>query len=358
MRKLSIRGRITACICLVLASACSNPEPPISTDRLPALPKPVTNNAVAAVVLGDGTALFSFLGLGAGKTWQDTRVEAFVLRPGAGEWVGLPDVPGPGRLASIAVTVIDKVYIFGGYTVATDGSEVSIPEVYVLDTGTLEYIPRMSMPVPVDDAVAFAYADRYIYLVSGWHNSGNVNLVQVYDTALNNWFQATPYPGSAVFGHAGGIAGNAMVICDGVRIVVRQAESRGFEATPECYRGEIDDADLARINWYSIPPHPGPARYRIAATGVPHNGGEIVFVGGTDNPYNFDGIGYDGIGSEPSSQVFSWSVTEDHWKLYGPLDTPTMDHRGLLTFNNQLAIVGGMQTGQVVSNEVVAFTLP
>ena len=205
-------SRLTIHLFLLILVACGDVQPPISTDRLPPLQRPVTNNAVAAVVLNDGTALFSFLGLGVGKTWQDTRVEAFVLRPGAGEWVGLPDVPGPGRLASIAVNVSDKVYIFGGYTVATDGSEVSVPEVYVLDAGTLEYIPRMSMPVPVDDAVAFAYADRYIYLVSGWHNSGNVNLVQVYDTALNNWFQATPYPGSAVFGHAGGIAGNVVVI--------------------------------------------------------------------------------------------------------------------------------------------------
>ena len=38
------------------------------------------------------------------------------------------------------------------------------------------------MPVPVDDSVALSYKERYIYLISGWHNDGNVNLVQVYDT--------------------------------------------------------------------------------------------------------------------------------------------------------------------------------
>ncbi len=351
-------SRLTIYLVLLVLVSCGDATPSISTDRLPPLPEPATNNAVAAVDLDDGTALFSFLGLGAAKTWEDTKAGALMLRPGAGEWVELGQVPGPGRLASVAVAVSDKVYIFGGYTVAADGSEVSVPEVYALDTGTLEYTRRMSMPVPVDDAVAFAYADRYIYLVSGWHNSGNVNLVQVYDTALNNWFQATPHPGSAVFGHAGGIAGKTLVICDGVRIVVRQDESRSFEATSECYRGEIDDTDLARMDWYSIPPHPGPARYRVAATGIQHNSSEIVFAGGTDNPYNYDGIGYDGNTSEPAPQVFSWLVAERRWKMYGSLDTPSMDHRGLLTVGDQFVIVAGMRAGQEVSGEVVTFALP
>jgi hypothetical protein len=41
------------------------------------------------------------------------------------------------------------------------------------------------MPVPVDDDISLPYQSRYIYLISGWHNDGNVNLVQLYDTKTN-----------------------------------------------------------------------------------------------------------------------------------------------------------------------------
>ena len=50
--------------------------------------------------------------------------------------------------------------------------------------------------MPVEDAVLLVYLDRYIYLVSGWHDLGNVNLVQVLDTANGTWQQATPWPGA------------------------------------------------------------------------------------------------------------------------------------------------------------------
>ena len=53
-----------------------------------------------------------------------------MLRRGARAWEALPNVPGaPGRLASIAVGLFDRVFIFGGYTVAEDGAEVSTREV-------------------------------------------------------------------------------------------------------------------------------------------------------------------------------------------------------------------------------------
>ena len=77
---------------------------------------------------------------------------------------------------------------------------------------------------PVDDTVALVYQNRYIYLVSGWHGSGiskstgNVNLVQVFDSQQGRWFNATPFPGAPVFGHAGGIVDDQFLIVDGVKV--------------------------------------------------------------------------------------------------------------------------------------------
>ncbi len=99
-----------------------------------------------------------------------------------------------------------RAWLFGGYTVAVDGSEKSIPGVYRIRPGESQLQWLTDMPVPVEDSVMLVYQDRYIYLVSGWHDLGNVNLVQVLDTKTLQWAQATPWPGAPVFGHSGGIS--------------------------------------------------------------------------------------------------------------------------------------------------------
>ena len=62
-----------------------------------------------------------------------------------------------------------------------------------------EFEARTAMPVPVDDAVAVTYADRFIYLISGWHDLGNVNLVQRYDTETDTWDPGNADAGARCF---------------------------------------------------------------------------------------------------------------------------------------------------------------
>lgn len=321
------------------------------------LPIPISNNAVAQVETEDGIALFSFLGLEQGKTWKDTSTRGFALYPWENRWLPLASVPGEGRLAAVATGVGGAVYLFGGYTVAEDHSEKSVPGVYRYNLSSDTYTALKPMPIPVDDAVALVYDNRFVYLVSGWHDSGNVNLVQVYDTESGLWFQATPFPGSPVFGHAGGIVGNQMVVCDGVKIQVAETSNRSFVPSDECYLGKIRGDDLTRIDWYELPNHPGAARYRMAAVGSSSQGDWVIFVGGSDNPYNYDGIGYNGEPSEPHSSVFAYDLKNGQWLSLGDLDEPTMDHRGLLETSEGFVVIGGMIEGQAVSNGVRKFRI-
>ena len=100
----------------------------IEVESLPGLPKAASNNAVTLVEDGDEVFLYSFLGLGSGKTWQDITSAAFVLNPGASRWTALAPVPGEqGKLAASAVSAAGAAWLFGGYTVAADGHEVSVP---------------------------------------------------------------------------------------------------------------------------------------------------------------------------------------------------------------------------------------
>jgi N-acetylneuraminic acid mutarotase len=329
----------------------------IDIEPLPALQQPVSNNAVALVATEEGVYLYSFLGLGSGKTWRDTSAAACVLKPGAKTWTQLSTVPGgSGRLAASAISAGGAAWLFGGYTVAADGSEKSIPGVYRIRPGETELQWVTDMPVPVEDSVLLVYQDRYIYLVSGWHDLGNVNLVQVLDTQSMQWTQATPWPGEPVFGHSGGISKAQMLLCDGVKINYQADDKpREFLPSKQCWSGRIDTENHRRIHWQPVPAHPGEARYRMAATGDADE--RVVFAGGAVNPYNFNGIGYNGKPAETETSVFSYSFATRQWQVHGHLPKGTMDHRGLPYSNSWYYLVGGMHEDQAVVADVYRFRI-
>ena len=62
------------------------------------------------------------------------------------------------------------------------------------------------IPVAVDSAVAGVTHNRFVYLIGGRSPNGPVNNVQVYDLEKDSWSQATPFPGTPVFGLSGGVA--------------------------------------------------------------------------------------------------------------------------------------------------------
>ncbi|MBT8421494.1 MAG: galactose oxidase, partial [Gammaproteobacteria bacterium] len=220
---------------------------------------------------------------------------------------------------------------------------------------SLQYTELPPMPVPVDDAVAVVYADRYIYLVSGWHDTDNVDLVQLLDLETLSWSRATGFPGPPVFGHAGGISGQTPVICDGVKVVPKTDGTRQFSASRACFKGQINAANPNKIEWERIEHPPGPARYRMAATGSPT--GRIYFAGGSDNPYNYNGIGYDGVPSSPSSEVFAYDVASSSWLQLASMPFASMDHRALLPLHDGYLLVGGMGSGQTVLNRTLLLDL-
>ena len=314
--------------------------------------EPVANNAAAL----HGGKIYSFAGLGAGKTWRDVHAKAYacpIPTQGAATKLceSLPPLPdGKGRLAATAQTIGDLIYIFGGYTVAEDHTEVSTPEVFAFDPKTKTYTRRADIPVPVDDSVSYVYQDRYIYLISGWHKDTNVADVQIYDTQEDSWTRGTDWPGAPVFGHAGGGVGNIMVICDGVEIVPPKDEKsrRTFETISACWRGEIDASDMTQISWSRLPQLPGKGLYRMAAAGVPTRN-LVLFAGGSDNAYNYNGIGYNKIPSTPSAHVWAYDIEAEKFVTFADKPKATMDHRALIDLGNgRFAIMGGMDEEQKV----------
>jgi hypothetical protein len=223
----------------------------------------------------------------------------------------------------------------------------------ILDPATKTWSRGTDIPVPIDDSVAVVYRDRYVYLISGWSQTNNVRNVQVYDAEKNRWEEATPIRGVPVFGHAGGIVGNTIIYVDGA---YKNPRGRGpkYIASDECWSGAISPEDHRTIRWIRMPSHPGKARYRIAAGS---GNGLVYFVGGTDNPYNYDGTGYDSRPSLPSATIFAWDQKRQRWQTLPDDERPSMDHRGLVGTESKLMLVGGMYSDQRVSPAVKLISL-
>ena len=200
-------------------------------------------------------------------------------------------------------------------------------------------------------SVSGLWRGQSIYLVGGWSKSDNVSAVQIYDPARNTWLAATSIVGTPVFGHAGAIVGDTIVYCGGARVQAPKVPK--YAPADECYRGDIDPDRPTHIAWHRIAAHPGPSRYRAAAgpieigtlTGV-------LFVGGTANPYNYNGTGYDGQPSAPIGTSWIYDIEADRW-VDGPgLIEPTMDHRGVVEAGGAWFVVGGFAAGQTVTAAV------
>ena len=134
----------------------------LKTEIIAHLPDPASNNAVAKATLDGDVYLFSFSGLGVGKTRADIHARAYAVNV-TEQWArDLPSLPGGKyRLASVAATAGNTIYLFGGYTVAGDGNEVSTPEVFAYNPTQRTYTEMSPMPTPVDDSVALVYQDIF-----------------------------------------------------------------------------------------------------------------------------------------------------------------------------------------------------
>lgn len=82
--------------------------------------------------------------------------------------------------------------------------------------------------------------------------------------------------------------------------------------------------------------------------------GRIVFHGGGDNPYNYNGVGYGGRPALPCRQPFAWDVKMQVWIQDAPDALAGMDFRGAVKLENLWWTLGGMIVGAEVSQSVRA----
>ena len=329
---------------------------PTFSQSIEPLPESLTNNSVASLKHNNEYFIASFYGLAAGKSRIDIKSNAYLWSSQNKHWKRLPNLPGKGRLASTAAAIGDAFYIVGGYSVDEKGHEISTSEIYALSFPFKQYQLITHMPVAVDDALLSVYKERFLVLVSGWHDSGNSVRVQFYDVQQNLWSQATTFPGAPVFGHSGAIMGNQILVVDGVGVVGKNNGKRQFANISQAWLGTINPQFPTQIEWEKITNHLGLPRYRSAAIALPGKN-KIVFIGGSENPYNYNGIGYDGVPSEPSSRLLIFDLDKKCW-LNNTIQGPDiMDLRNITRVENNIMVVGGMRVAQKVSKQIHLFNI-
>jgi len=325
----------------------------LAAEDLAPLPSPLTNNAVTDVRINGQVLVYSFMGLGPERKWNSVSNAAYALNLKYNKWTTIRSSPGSGRLGATAASAQQQIFLVGGFVPDQSGLQAVVPDLTIYDPVGLRWYRGPDLPTPVRDAVSGVSRDRYIYVIGGLARNGPTNAVQIYDVQDRHWLEATPFPGMPVFGHAGTVVGDTIIYVDGAK--KNPAGNRPpYIPSDECWMGRLDRHDPRKIQWSKLPPHPGAARYRIAAGGSDRDM-KAYFAGGSEAIYDYNGIGLDGKPAEPSPVVFAYNLRNNAWETIQPNATnPTMDHHGLTATSDGLIVVGGMAAGpKVIANTVV-----
>ena len=280
----------------------------VDQSKIPPMPAAVSGNAVAA--LRGGLEVYSLMGIGPKKTWDDVTNQVYILHLASAKWSDGRPVPGVGgRVGAAAVGAKGQIFVFGGYVLDGQGGELTVPDVNAYVPQERRWYRADDLPIAVDSAVIGVNHDRYIYLVGGRSKSGPINNVQVYDVEKNAWSQATPFPGTPVFGHSGSLADDTIVFVDGAK----KGPDGGarYVTADECWMGKIDHKDPNKIEWSKLPPHPGAARFGTVAG---ESGRKVLFSGGSAKLHNFKGLDTDGKPVELSPVSFAFDVHGNRWE--------------------------------------------
>ncbi len=344
-------GVLTA---LSFEGGCAPQEPshesanPIVWQVGPHLPAPVSDNAVAALDTGRGVSVFSFLGMDSTRSPKGATNAAYRWDVGSGDgWKTVASVPGGARLGAMAQVVRGRVYILGGYTLARNGSEHSVPYVEIYDPSTNGWSRGTDMPLAVHDATSGVWRDSLVLVVGGRHHGEPVAAVQWYDPARDRWFSGTPIAGPPAVGAAGTVVGDRAIFTDGVASPPSGGGSAALDTA--AWSGVVDPRDPDSILWDALPRHPGPVVYRAASGTL---GGLAVFVGGASEPYGDDGMTPDGTPARPLRQVLAYDPGAHRWRHLPAPPVATMDHETLGVARGMVFLVGGMEVGPRVSDKV------
>jgi hypothetical protein len=139
-----------------------------------------------------------------------------------GTWSAIASLPAARFNFPAVFARTNYIYIFGGYTNATDGGEIASVMRYSVTQNT--WTNLASMPVAVAGSAATLGPDGKIYVAGGLSGGVATDVMQVYDPVANSWTVSTPLP-EALSGSSLGVDSFGRLI------VMGGADKNGFDVS-------------------------------------------------------------------------------------------------------------------------------
>lgn len=322
----------------------------ITVSEIGTIPKRTSNNVVCEGFINNVPYLYSFGGIDSTKHYSGIHLESFRYNLTNGEVTTLPQIPDTlGKIAMGISRIKDIIYITGGYHVYANGNEKSSNKLHRFSITTNTFLSDGSnLPVATDDHVQAVWRDSLIYVITGWHDVGNIPDVQIYNPTTDHWLTGTSVPSGVFrsFGSSGSIIGDTIYYFGGAY------SSNGFNIQNKLRKGVINPLNPEEITWSVTTPDQNIYGYRMASTIV---GNQVHWIGGSNKTYNYNGIAYDGSGGvEPNNRDLFISITDDKTFNQNMNTNPIpMDLRSIARVNDTTQyIIGGMLSGQTVTNKI------
>jgi len=137
------------------------------------MPAAVAGNAVADIK--GGLEIFSLMGVGPRKTWDDVTNKIYSMDLGHPRWIEGRPVPGlVGRLNASAAGAKGLIVLMGGFMVEKDGNEITVPDVNIYEPGARRWSRGKDIPTPVDSAAVGVTHDRFVYLIDVYKRQADI----------------------------------------------------------------------------------------------------------------------------------------------------------------------------------------
>jgi hypothetical protein len=313
------------------------------------MPHKVANTAVCEAWQNGVAQVYSFGGIDSTKMWTGIHQKCVAYNVTTQLWRILPNIPDSlGKIASAASLINDTIYVVGGYHVLSNGNEISSHKVHRF-VPTIDSFVGDATPLPyaIDDHVQAVWRDSLLFVISGWSNIGNVVNVQIFNPLTQTWALGTNLPNTndyKAFGASGCIVNDTIYYFGGAKM------GTSFPATSFLRKGIINPNNPTQITWSmtDLVPIKG---YRMAAVA---SGNYVMFVGGSEVSYNYDGIAYNGSGAVIPKQKMIWyNINTQTW-FETQIVNINMDYRGIAkTSDSTFYVLGGIDVVNQVSNNCI-----
>lgn len=200
-----------------------------------------------------------------------------------------------------AASIKDGIYLSGG----RNPSFAPSPITYKYNPANDSYDVKANMPTPVFDYALATYKDSLIYYLGGNNGTNNVNLIQIYDPALDTWTVSTStIPGNKLKSSAAAITGNTIILVGGQ---TDQDVNMQYHLVPYVLKGTINIQDPTEITWTSVDSYPEGQIFEVSSGAAPLDDGRVYFAGGIKNEAT----------NELSNKVYAYNTITDEWEV-GP----------------------------------------